>query len=421
MEPSNIRHLRRVTPPLASYLRVGHRDAALVSKLIEQGLPVGAGMIIDHAASQRTTDLRSSSLENGVEVILDPRSVELSTVGGMSSAPVAGLPWAHHAPQAPVTLAGSAGETMVEQIAMSAIEQRVTGVLAPSHFLDSDPEWLSTDIALATGLRRALDSSEAQRVVIYYPIVASLRLLSDPTWQRRILDEVGGLVAARQIDAVFLRVHGFGTTKAGPRNLRAYLRVARSLHQLGVPIVGERTGTVGVALAAFGAIGGVESSVTYGDNYDARRLNQLPKGRGFVPPPKAYLPGAMVMCSLDDAAKIVTRQGFARLRCQGACCAQRRDGMLDDPRRHFIVTRAAEMSRLSLLPEGNRAGEYLATALTPARETSAQIARFLPSLAQHRNRLDDWHLAFSRTTVEDAETERSTALAPTGHRFRRSA
>ncbi|MEQ1699434.1 MAG: hypothetical protein ABMA25_04950 [Ilumatobacteraceae bacterium] len=421
MEPTNIRHLRRVAPPLASYLRVGHRDGALAAKLIEQGLPVGAGMIVDQSAALRTSELRSSALENGIEVILDPRSVELSTIGGMASATVARLPWAHSSPQTPATLAGVAGLVLTERIAAAAVEQRVTGVLAPSHFLDADEQWLGTDVALAGALRSALDAAGARQTVVYYPVVASLRLLSDHTLQRRVLAEVGDLVASRQIDAVFLRVHGFGTAKAGPRNLRSYLRVARALHQLRVPIVGERTGTVGVALAAFGAIGGVESAITYGDNYDARRLNHLPKGRGFVPPPKAYIGPAMAMCSLDDSATVGARQGFARLRCQGACCAQRRGEMLADPRRHFIVTRANEMTRLSGLPESNRANDFLATILTPARETSAQIARFLPSFAPHRDRLDDWHLALQRTIAEDAETERSTALAPTGHRHRRSA
>lgn len=365
--------------------------------------------------------MRSAALENGVEVILDSRTVELSTVGGMASSTVAGLAWAHRSAHTPESLAGDAGSAMTELIAEAVVEQRVTGVLAPTHFLDADPRWLDVDVALTRGLRSQLDAAKAGTAVVYYPVVASLRLLHDPAWHSRIVEAVGRLVAARKIDAVFLRVQAFGTAKAGSRNLRAYLNAARALHQLGIPIVGERTGTVGVALAALGAIGGVESSVTFGDSYDARRLHKPPKGKGFVPPPKVYLPTAMAMCSREDAARIVSRQGFARLRCQGACCAHRRDGMIDDPRRHFVVTRAGEMSRLSMTPEADRASEYLATMLAPARDTSAQIARFMPSFIPHRDRLDDWHLALQRTIAEDAETERSIASAPTGHRFRRSA
>lgn len=43
------------------------------------------------------------------------------------------------------------------------------------------------------------------------------------------------------------------------------------------------------------------------------------------------------------------------------------------------------------------------------------LRRVSPPLAS------DWHLALQRTIAEDAEAQRTTALVPTGHRFRRSA
>lgn len=421
MLEDNVRHLRRVAPPLAGYFRVGHRDAALVTKLLEQGLPTGSGVIVDPAAQSRTSELRGAAVENGVEVILDPKSVELSTVGGMASSTVANLPWAHPEPHTPSTLTDRNGEILSTAIAQSAIDQRVTGVLAPTHFLDADPQWLDVDVALTSHLRSTLDENQAGSTVIYYPLVASLRALNDTRTRTRVLAALTSLITNRQIDGVFLRIQGFGTTKAGPRNLRTYLNTARQLHDLGVPLVGERTGTIGVALAAFGAIGGIESSITYGEGYDARRLNKPPTGKGFVPPPRVYIKDAKALVSKQDGSTIVNRRGFARLGCQQVCCGRDRQAILDDPRRHFLVTRSHELTDLSTTPETDRAEHYLTTSLTPARDNAAQLARFLPDLATHRNRLDDWYLALRRTLEDDAKTNHTTALAPTGRRLSQSA
>lgn len=389
------------------------------------GLPAGAGVIVDHAARKRTVDLRDAAVENGVEVTLDPRSVELSTIGGMAATSVARLPWAQEEPQTPSSLSGAAGEEMSNKIAAAAaaaaVWERATGVLAPTHFPDDEHRWLDVDRQLTTQLRAQLDASGAGSTVIYYPLVVSLRTLLEPVTQTRIISQLNALVATRQIDGVFLRVQGFGTTKAGPRNLRTYLRAARDLHTLGVPLVGERTGGVGVALAAFGAIGGIESSVTYGEAYDARRLNKAPKGKGFVPPPRVYIRDAMALVSRQEAEIILNRRGFARLRCQQMCCGRDRQATLDDPRRHFIVSRSSELAQLSVTPANERAEHYLTTTLGPSKDNAAQLARFVPSLIKHRDRLVDWHLALQRTLNDDPATQQTTALVPTGRRLRRSA
>lgn len=47
MPHTNVRHLRRVLPPLAGYLRVDYRDAVLVTRHMAQGMPMGGGVIVD--------------------------------------------------------------------------------------------------------------------------------------------------------------------------------------------------------------------------------------------------------------------------------------------------------------------------------------------------------------------------------------
>lgn len=120
MTHSNVRHLRRVSPPLASYLRVGQRDAALVGKLLQQGFQIGAGVILDPSAADRTQEMRSIAADHGIELILDPRGVELSTIGGFALRSVARLPWAGSAPHQPRDLSGANMRLVVEAIAETA-------------------------------------------------------------------------------------------------------------------------------------------------------------------------------------------------------------------------------------------------------------------------------------------------------------
>lgn len=96
--------------------------------------------------------------------------------------------------------------------------------------------------------------------------------------------------------------------------------------------------------------------------------------------------------------------------------------MIDDPRRHFVVSRANELAAISATPDVDRAEHYLTTTLIPARDNAAQLARFFPDLVTHRNRLDDWYLALRRRLTEDGALAHYTvALVPTGRRLARGA
>lgn len=423
MSQSNVRHLRRVTPPLASYLRVGHRDAALVAELLDVGLPVGAGVIVDPAATKRTADLRHVARQHALEIILDPRSVELSTIGGLASSTAQRLPWAPSEPHTPAALAGPIGQQMASEITTSALEENATAVLAPSHFLDDDIQWLAVDEALTQALRDELDAAGGTATAVYYPLVASQRFLRNEPVMTATLASLKRLVRDGCIDAVFLRLHGFGTASAGSQTLRTYIRLARRLHDLGVPVVAERSGTVGVALAAFGAVGGIESSITYGETCDVRRLLRPPRGKGFVPPPRVYMRDALSLVSKAEAESVLDRRGFSRMRCQEACCRSDRSGMVADPRRHFVVNRSLEMSRLSLVPEVERAGHYVTGTLLPASNQAARLARTFESMSGHHGRLLSWAEALNRTLEEDAAANeaQTRSAAPTGHRHRQGA
>lgn len=67
--------------PLGAYVRPLERDCRHTAALIAQGFPVGTGIVVDACSPGRGRDLRSCARDTRQEVVLDPRPVELSTVG----------------------------------------------------------------------------------------------------------------------------------------------------------------------------------------------------------------------------------------------------------------------------------------------------------------------------------------------------
>ena len=416
---TNVRHLRPVGPPLGGYLRPGHRDSALLARLISQGFDVGAGIILDPSITERTADLRDVARSAGIELIADPRSVELSMAGGFARSSISSLPWAGASPHTYADLRNSGGDGLCRSIAAHVLETGVSAVLAPTHFIDGLPDWLPLDSHLTRQLRRELDALGANQVAIYYPLVSTLRTLSDDRVLERVVAGLSSLAREETIDAVWLRLHPFGTTSAGPINLRRYVAVAQALRGIGVPLVGEKTGTVGLLLLALNAVGAIESSITYGDRFDVRALQKPSDGKGFIPPPRVYFStfGAMIKKSM---ARSLFERPILRSRhgCQSTCCPRGYRDMIDDPRRHFVISRALEVARISNVPAGVRAENYLTTWLRPASDRAVQVAELGPELMTHRKRVDDWRVTVS-TMLENPELEMSSqSLVPTGRRSR---
>jgi hypothetical protein len=422
MQQGSIRHLRAVGPALAGYLRPGSRDSGVLARLISQGLPVGSGVVYDPTKLDRSEDLRDAAATAGLERIMDPRSVELSTLGGFDRSGIQTLPWAGNRPHRPVDLTGDEGRRFVVAIADVAIESRATAVLSPTHFLEhSPPDWLRVDRTLTLELRQALDQAGGEHVAIYYPVVTTLRVARSNTLGRRIRDVLEDLARAGAIDAAWLRIHPFGTASAGPLNLSRYIEYAQSLQEIGVPLVAERTGTIGLALLGFNAVGGIESSVTYGDRYDHRSLTRPSSGSGFVPPPRVYLQEVGAMADKGVAEALYERRGIrGRHQCSAFCCPRGTTDTLSDPRRHFIVSRTAEISRLTSVPDVGRPESYMADWLRPASDRMIQVVKAAPRLASHRERLDNWRMTLTKI-LDDGVTMPATSLIPTGRRVRRSA
>ncbi len=221
------------------------------------------------------------------------------------------------------------------------------------------------------------------------------------------------------MDALWLRVSGFGASQSSSRALLRYIEFARSTHGLGVPVVAERTGTLGLALLAFGAVGGIEQGVTFGERFDVKPLLREPSGSaGFMPAPRVYLAEIGAFIKQNEAEQLFTdRSAKNRFGCQRPCCKRGIHDMLRDPRRHFLVCRSDEIAELSRVPVQVRPDQYLDTWLRPASDRVGVAARVLPRLSKHCKRLDEWRTALSDQRMIDKRDEPSIAHIPTGRRI----
>lgn len=415
------RLLRSVGPPLGHYLRPGRNDhPALLEAMARDQLEV-SGVVASATLLERHRELYEAVSDQDFELVLDAHSVELSFREGRLRSGMRELPWASESIRTPDQFSEKGAQRTVDRISSIGESVSATSVLAPVHFLQAaDDAWLPIDAELTHRLRASLDQSGQKDTAIYYPLVTTARALADGSFR----DVIKGTLARLPIDALWIRVHPFGTTNSGPLALRNYIRATRDLHDLRIPIIGERTGTVGIALMAFGAVGGIESGITLGERFDIRQLTARKRGKGFSPPPRIYLPGLAAFLSREDAQRLFAHRGMrGALACQEPGCCERGVGsMLANPKAHFLVRRGREVVSLSGIPDALRAGTYMESFLRPASDRASRALQALPSLEPHRRRLDSWRATLGNMHESDLHAERlSFALPPAGRRLSRGA
>lgn len=294
-------------------------------------------------------------------------------------------------------------------------QRRYSAVLAPTHFLNGTVEaWLGVDVRLARRLRAALDRRGLGSVTIYFPLVLHSNVFASSAARARILDQL----ADSPIDALWLRIHPFAGADAGPTALRGYIEAARDFHQLGLPIVGEHTGTAGVALLAFGAVGGIESGITFGERFDVNPLYRAPNpnDKPFAPAPRVYLSPIGTFVSREQATGLFAKPGMRTLLgCRDTSCC--RGGPADtnrDPRRHFLLQRQREVTDISRRPEPVRPSLYLEEFLRPATDIALRVVKVEPKLERTRKRLEAWRLTLGAMNQHGPPT--TVALPSEGKR-----
>lgn len=417
------RKLRPAPEPLGNFIRPGYNDHTVIAQALVDGRGSGSGLVINPVHAERQLPLVEHARAAGVETILDSKSLELSSLGGYAMRGIPELPWA--APDgmhSPMMLAGAEGGRLVRELSEYAAKTQVSGVLAPSHFLTGlDSPWWDVDAALTRRLRRNLNELEMTGTLVYYPLMVRATTLLNPAMMDQLIEHVRRL----PVDGIWLRLHPFGTTKSGPLVLRRYLQLCRQLHALGIPIVAEHSGSVGVALLAFGAVGGIESGVTFTDtvNLDGVLRPPKPDAKSFSPSPRVYLHQLGAFLEPQSARELFAKRGMKPLHaCQDSnCCPRGWVDMVADPRGHFLRQRAREVSQLSAMPASLRPGFYMENFLRPASDRAIRAAELEPSLIAVRKRLDSWRRTLGAELEQHSEFTISVPAAGRRLRVRPSA
>lgn len=415
------RRLRPAPEPLGNFFRVGYNDHRVLEQAIAEQRGTGTGLVINPAYGVRQLPLVAEAKTIGVETILDTKGLELASLGGYTQSGVAELPWAGTAGMhTPDSLRGLPARRLARTVAEYAAEHDFSAVLAPTHLIESATSpWWGIDTPILTELRSTLDELECAETLIYRPVILRASALNDSA----VLDRLLTTLAQEPVDGLWLRLHPFGTTASGPLALKRYLRICRQLHSLGIPLVAEHSGTVGVALLAFGAVGGIESGITLTDTVNLDRVLRAPKpdGKSFSPQPRVYLHELGAFVDVAVARDFFNKRGTKGLHaCQDAgCCPRGWVDMIADPRRHFLRQREREVAGLSATPETLRAGQYMEGFLRPATDRAIRAAELEPTLASVRKRLESWRGALSADLRERSTFTVSQPAA--GHRLRHTA
>jgi hypothetical protein len=275
----------------------------------------------------------------------------------------------------------------IEMIVEWVRGRRFSAILAPAHLANSasDP-WFLLDREATTLLRDTLDRAGLRTVPIYYPLAISTRTFGNPAEARAFRLALSGL----PIDGIWLRVHPFGS-RSGATSVRRFIESCREFHEE-CPLVATKVGVEGLALLAFGAVGGIEIGIASGEHFEASHLLHPPRSvrRKFGPRRRLYVPELQAYLWVDRARQFFEIRGMKTLfACKDeTCCRLGVQDMLRDPRRHFLKRRLAEVGWLGKLPEPLRPQRYLEEILRRATDRMVRAVKVEPSLVTPQKRLE---------------------------------
>jgi len=401
-----------VPPKLRSYLRPGRTTSARLAHLIAQRQRVCDGVVLDPTLWSRQADLARVARAARVDTILDPRSLELASAGGHLRTGIKDLPWYTSTVQGPGSLAHvAAQEELVGPIAEYISNRDITAVLIPGHFIESksDP-WIGIDNDLSLRLQQHLIASGRPDVRVIRPLYLHSNLLR----QTRDLESIRESLVLDGVSAIWLAVHPFGTSSAGPLSLRRYIEAAYELKRTNLPVMGLNTGTIGLLLMAVGALDGIESGLTDGEGFDIGQhaAPPAPKGNGATigSTPRVYIPTLGVFLTTKEARAFFSVRGMTgQHACQIGCCPRGVEDMIGRRLDHFIVSRDREVADLSAVPTHLRARVYLDSYLRPASDRAVAAERAHPRMKSVRKRLDDWRRTVSSAVDGGAATDVSAS------------
>ena len=194
------------------------------------------------------------------------------------------------------------------------------------------------------------------------------------------------------------------------------------MHELGIPLVADHVGgLLGLALLAFGAVGGIAHGITLGERFDTKHWRQ-PSGKGFLQSHRVYIAALDLMLNAKQAGQVIgfSSRTKARFGCSDAtCCRRGVSDMLENPACHFMVQRSKQVAELSQISEQLRAHCFLELekSLRPTSDMAVAATNvdwdnreMQAKMDRNRKRLDSLRVALS--VHADERSPVSYALHP---------
>lgn len=370
-----IRFARPITDSPAVYARPGYMDHKLLCQLLSEGRAGVAGAVFDAALVEEQSELLRAINARNLWSVLDPKALELSTVGGFTGRR-RNLPWAGQRPHTPADFDGEKARDFVAHLAQFIVEHKYNATLVPSHYLAKGfgDAWFRVDLRLFELLRKELDSIGGRDVAMYYPLSVPTNVFFDAAQRIAMKQAFRDAPAA---GAFWLRIHPFGG-QSGHVTLESYIRSSRDMQEMGAPLVGEKVGSVGTALLAFGALGGLDLGISSGEKFDYLRLLKKPSGKkNFAPHRGIFVAGLGMSFDRKMAKSFYENRNLkAQYGCHDSnCCRGGIADTLKEPRRHFVLSKLAEVSQIGVAPFQDRPTVYLERVLRPATDRLARVAQ----------------------------------------------
>lgn len=410
------RVIRPVPDPLALYVRAGRNDHLLLSEQIARGGGGLFGVVFDPTHRGRHAELLDTVQKHRIDAILDPRAAAAATPGGFNER-LGALPWGLGRQEVPTDFTDRGSGARVAAIADFVLQNGFSQVLAPAHYLKSSTDaWLTIDIETALRLRKALDLRGGSQVQIIYPLIIPYATFRNAGQRAAIVARLSEVPIA----AVWLRVDGFGADKGGSA-VKTYLDAAADFHPLQVPLVADHLGGFpGLALMAFGAVGGISHGITLGERFSASNWLKVPEGDPFSPSHRVYLHTIDLMLARADAQSLIERSSRTRalFACDNPhCCPRGLPDMLREPGRHFLRQRMNQVAFLSLAPDHLRAAEFVEHRVRPASDRAVAAAslnslddNLFKTMDRNRRRLETLRITLG--ALVDEGVRRTTAPLP---------
>ncbi|MFO1349898.1 MAG: hypothetical protein U1F68_04145 [Gammaproteobacteria bacterium] len=369
MSSPKIRVVRSAPDPLGLYIRAGRVDHKDLQSFITTGSPVFTGVVFEAKRVQHQKELLTLVLEKGLDAVLDPQTQAMATAGGYAAG-MDSLPWSNKRQQTLGDLETSFQQRqMADQIAQFVVQHSFTQVLSPTHLiLGPDDPWLSIDVSTVIALRSALEKNGAKHVQLHYSLAVSYEAFRTAEKRAAILDQI----RRTPIDGLWLNVDGCGSDSS-PTAITRYGDAAVNFQELGVPIIADHAGGfMGLALLAFGTVGGLAHGVTLGERFHSAGWRKKSESKPFSPTTRVYIPAIDIMLPRMEAEKFFESGGGKARTAFGCrdtnCCPRGITDMLQAPARHFLYQRARQVVSLGQIPASIRPTAFLEEYLRPASD-----------------------------------------------------